>query len=53
VYKRQALGLATDVWRSIAGVLPAVTGKHATETITYVARTELYYGRLCRARRQL
>ena len=39
-------GLATYKWASIAACLPAVTGRHAQETIGYVARIERIYERL-------
>ncbi len=39
-------GLPADQWASIAACLPEVTGRHATETITYVQRVERLFGRL-------
>ena len=39
-------GLPTDTWASIAHCLPSVTGRHAKETIGYVARIERIYARL-------
>lgn len=39
-------GLPTDTWASIAHCLPRVTGRHAKETIGYVARIERIYARL-------
>lgn len=39
-------GLRTDKWESIAACLGKVTGRHARETIGYVARIERIYARL-------
>ena len=39
-------GYATDQWASTGKTLAAVTGRHARETIGYVARIERIYARL-------
>jgi membrane-bound lytic murein transglycosylase F len=39
-------GLATDRWPSIASYLPSITGRHATETINYVAKIERLFDQL-------
>lgn len=36
-------GLATDKWESIKHTLASVTGRHARETVEYVARIGRYY----------
>ena len=50
ILKAQRVAMATshpeNEWRSITEYLPQVTGKHATETINYVARIERLYAEL-------
>jgi membrane-bound lytic murein transglycosylase F len=42
----QAAGLEGAAWEDMAEHLPAVTGRHSTETINYVGRIEAFYQRL-------
>ena len=44
--KAAGMGLPTNKWTSIVAALPKVTGKHATETISYVSRIERLYKQL-------
>lgn len=43
IIKAQNRALIKDKWDSLAQVLDQVTGRHAEETINYVARIERYY----------
>lgn len=40
------VGMAIDQWQSIADALPQVTGRHAAETINYVAKIERLFDQL-------
>ncbi len=44
--KAAARGLPSDQWLSIIETLPAVTGDHASETITHVARVASFFTQL-------
>ncbi len=39
-------GMAIDQWASIVHTLPSITGRHATETINYVAKIERLFDQL-------
>ena len=43
IIKAQRLADQSDIWASLALVLPRVTGRHAVETVNYIKRIEQIY----------
>jgi soluble lytic murein transglycosylase-like protein len=53
IIKAQRRAYVSNVWSSVAEMLPLITGHHADETINYVRRIEKIYAHLSQLRTEL